>query len=83
MIIFAVVAETSRTLQKTEDRLKKMSRERDDLENAIDKLRETLEATEQTKKKLHHQVSYHLCATNENIFRENVVLEIPVDFQVY
>lgn len=50
--------ELSRSLQKTEENLKKRIVDCDELETAIDKLRAELARTEQAKKELQHQVWY-------------------------
>ena len=48
--------ELSKSLSKTEDRLKKVTKDRDDQEKAVDKLRVELSKTEKAKKQLQHQV---------------------------
>ena len=46
-----------KSLNKTESALKKVTKDRDELESAIDKLRDELSKTEVTKKELKHQVT--------------------------
>ena len=50
-------SEKVKNLNKTESSLKKVTKDRDELESAIDKLRDELSKTEVTKKELKHQVT--------------------------
>ena len=50
-------SEKIKNLNKTESALKKVTKDRDELESAIDKLRGELSKTEVTKKELKHQVT--------------------------
>ena len=49
--------EKIKSLNKTESTLKKVIKDRDELESVIDKLRDELSKTEVTKKELKHQVT--------------------------
>ena len=51
-----VFSEVSKSLHKTEERLKDVKKIRDELETAIDSLRDDLSKTEQKKKDLQHKV---------------------------
>ena len=51
-----VPSELVKSLGKSEERLKRVSRERDELEAAIDQFRGDLARVEQSKKELSHQV---------------------------
>ena len=54
--IACVSSEVSKSLHKTEERLKDVKKTRDELETAIDSLRDDLSKTEQKKKDLQHKV---------------------------
>ena len=50
------MTEVTKSLTKTEKDLRKMTKERDELETAIEKLQVELAKTEQIKKEMHHKV---------------------------
>ena len=54
-------AEKTKNLNKSEANLKKVTKDRDELESAIDQLRDELSKTEVTKKQLKHQVCLQCC----------------------
>ena len=53
-----MLAELSKSLKKSEERLKRVEKDRDQLNVAIDKLRDNLASTENQKKDLLHQVKH-------------------------
>ncbi len=56
LLLFSVVTEKTKALTKSEASLKKVTKDRDELEVAIDKFREDLGKAEALKKELKHQV---------------------------
>ena len=58
ILVVCLYSEVSRSLHKTEERLKDVKKVRDELEMAIDSLRDDLSKTEHKKKDLQHKVRF-------------------------